>query len=246
MAAQYTTNLTNCSIKETKNSAKPLLSLRVPVRILAPTFAKSVDKMKVIAQSLSTFFIIVLALLAFNPAHASSPKDTITTAAGGVIDSLNSLSKEQRTPEVVRSLVIEWLIPAIDVQRVAMGVLGKHWRSASAEQRQAFTQLFRDQQIRTYTGAFQSFNGEKMVIDAPRFNDKKDRAIVKSALLMTDGSQVGIEFRLYDNKGQWLIYDAVVEGLSMVKTYRDQTSEKLQNMSIDALLAELSQTSKDQ
>ena len=50
-----------------------------------------------------------------------------------------------------------------------------------------------------------------------------------------------VDFRLYFDKdtNQWRVYDAVVAGLGMVKTYRDQLSQRLQNISMDELLAEL-------
>ena len=46
---------------------------------------------------------------------------------------------------------------------------------------------------------------------------------------------------MYENKesGDWLVYDAVISGLSMVKTYRTQLSDRLQNISIGELITEL-------
>lgn len=184
--------------------------------------------------------LVLLSQIGF--ADTKGPREVIEAATGDVVTELKTLNQAQRTDEKVRQLVMTYIIPAIDEQRVAMGALGKHWRTATPEQRQAFIELYRELQIRTYSGAFKAFNGERFEIDEVVYNDTKDKAIVKGNLMQTNGQLVPIQFRLYQAKpnAPWLTYDAVVAGLSMVKTYRDQLSEKLQNISMDELLKELS------
>ncbi len=190
-------------------------------------------------------FLIAAFLLAFS--HLSlavtGPKEVIENATGGVTAELIKLTQAERTDAKIRELVLKYIIPAVDEQRVAMGALGKYWRTATPEQRQAFIELYRELQIRTYSGAFKAFNGEKFAVEEVVLNDEGDKAIVKGNLKQADGKLIPIQFRLYqrDKNSPWLTYDAVVAGLSMVKTYRDQLSEKLQNISMDELLQELSQ-----
>ena len=168
----------------------------------------------------------------------------VETATLGVISELKKLNKEDRTDEQIRRLVMTYIVPAIDQKKIAKGALGKHWRRASKEQRAAFIDSFRDLQIRTYTGAFKAFNGEKFTFEDAKFNSRGDRALVKGNLIQNNGSTVPIDFRLYRNKKtqQWQIYDAIVAGLGMVKTYRQQLSERLQSVSIAELLKELQQS----
>ncbi len=175
------------------------------------------------------------------------PQQVIQTATDGVIDVLSKLSAEERTDEVIRDLVSKWIIPAVDETRLAMGALGKHWRTASNEQRQAFIDRYRELQIRTYSGAFKAFNGERIIISDTVYNEKRDRAIVKSNLRQANGNLIAVDFRLYQRteNSQWLVYDAVVSGLSIVRTYRDQLNDRLQQVSMDELLTELSQKTQN-
>lgn len=200
--------------------------------------------MRTAQQSVFAFLLLITALISSKvvAADIQSPKNVVTNATFGVIDELNKLTPEQRTEDEVRRLVETYIVPAIDQQKIAMGALGKYWRRATPEQREAFISRFRERQIRTYAGAFKAFNGEQFVFDDPMFNDSGDRALVKGTLTQTNGQIVPIDFRLYKDKktSQWKIYDAVVAGLGMVKTYRDQLSERLQNISMNDLLAELS------
>lgn len=199
--------------------------------------------MRIVIQSAASFIIVTaLALASSLSAAAETPRSVVAQATQGVINELKRLPVEDRTDEQVRHLVLAYLVPAIDQQRVAMGALGKHWRRASEEQRQRFIELFRDQQIRTYSGAFKSFNGQQIALDDARFNQRGDRALVKGQLIQNSGQTIPLDFRLYQTRdGSWQVYDAVVAGLSMVKAYRTQLSEQLQSMSIAELLIQMEQ-----
>lgn len=85
-----------------------------------------------------------------------------------------------------------------------------------------------DRQLRTYGGAFKAFSGETLEFSDTRYSPDGGRAIVKGQFTQTNGNKVPVDFRLYENKesGDWLVYDAVISGLSMVKTYRTQLSDR--------------------
>ena len=201
--------------------------------------------MRIALHTVSAFLVFLTALATGSQSFAADikePKAVVTDATFGIIAELNKLTPEQRTETEVRRLVQTYIVPAIDQEKIAMGALGKYWRRATPEQRSAFIDRFRERQIRTYSGAFKAFNGEKFVFEDPVFNETKDKALVKGALKQNNGQTVPVDFRLYFDKdtSSWRIYDAVVAGLGMVKTYRDQLSERLQNISMNDLLAELS------
>jgi len=148
--------------------------------------------MRIALQTLSTFAIFLAALLACasasaneadaTPVSASAPRDVVASATLGIINELNKLQPEQRSEDEVRRLVQTYIVPAIDQEKIAMGALGKYWRRANPEQRQAFIDRFRELQIRTYSGAFKAFNGEQFVFEEARFNNSGDKALVKGTL----------------------------------------------------------------
>lgn len=186
-------------------------------------------------------FATMLALLTFSAnSLATGPKETVETATLGVIQELSVLETENRTQEQVQRLVETYILPAIDQKRIAKLALGKHWKKASAEQKVAFIDTFRDLQIRTYTGAFKAFDGQKFAFKEPRFNKSGKKAVVKGEMIQPNGQRIPIDFRLYVGKDQkWRIYDAVIAGLGMVKTYRQQLSQKLQRTSLDDIIGEM-------
>jgi len=170
-----------------------------------------------------------------------APLLVVEAATNGVINELKKTPAEERDAQMVERLVEEYILPAIDQEKIAMGALGKYWRRASPDERQSFIRIFRDRQLRTYGGAFKAFSGETLAFSDTRYSDDGRFAIVKGEFTQTSGNKVPVDFKLYFSKenDSWLVYDAVISGLSMVKTYRTQLSDRLQNISISELITEL-------
>ena len=170
----------------------------------------------------------------------AEPAEIIKYATGSVINELQELTVEQRTYAEVQRLVKSYILPTIDQEKIAKLSLGKHWRKASKKQRTAFIDSFRELQIRTYTGAFAAFDGQKFEFDDTKYNKVGNRAIVKGQMIQPSGQTIPIDFKMYINdKKQWLVYDAVLAGLGFVKTYRQQLSEQLQQESMDDVIAKM-------
>ncbi|MFT6113228.1 MAG: phospholipid transport system substrate-binding protein [Oleiphilaceae bacterium] len=192
------------------------------------------DHMKYITSLLIAF------LSTINVAHGADPTETVEFATQSVISELKKIPVTERNPDEVQRLVESYILPAIDQKRIAKMALGKHWRKATKAQRIAFIDTFRDLQIRTYTGAFKAFDGQKFEFRAARFNKSGKRAIVKGQMIQPNGQSIPIDFKLYVNKQQeWKIYDAVIAGLGMVTTYRQQLSAQLQNKSLDEIITSM-------
>jgi ABC-type transporter MlaC component len=190
---------------------------------------------------LVSIFTLLMSFMASAVANDQQPLKVVEQATNGVIAELKKTAPEQRDAAMVERLVEEYILPAIDQEKIAMGALGKYWRRATPEEQQRFISIFRDRQLRTYGGAFKAFSGEKLEFSDTRFSPDGGRAIVKGEFTQTNGNKVPVDFRLYKDKdsNNWLVYDAVISGLSMVKTYRTQLSDRLQNISIGELIAEL-------
>ena len=185
--------------------------------------------------------LLISLLSFFHLAHAATPTETVEYATESVISELQKIPAEGRNSDEVKRLVESYILPAIDQERIAKLALGKHWRKASKDQRSAFIDTFRDLQVRTYTGAFKAFDGQTFQFQAARFNKSGKKAIVKGYMVQPSGQQIPLDFKLFVNKQQeWKIYDAVIAGLGMVTTYRQQLSQELQNKSLDEIIASMS------
>lgn len=188
------------------------------------------------------FFITTLMMLFAVRSYAEdAPMKVVAAATNGVIQELMNTSPDERDPLMVERLVENYILPAIDQEKIAMGALGKYWRNATPEERQRFITIFRERQMKTYGGAFKAFSGETLAFSETRYSPDNSRAVVKGEFTQSSGAKVPVDFRLYLNKDtkKWLVYDAVISGLSMVQTYRTQLADRLQTISLAELLVEL-------
>lgn len=198
---------------------------------------------KALTTRLSLTALLLLTSLASNAAQPLAPLQVIKTSTDNIIVELQKKPKSERTPKFIRQLVMEHIVPVVDERRIAKSALGKHWDKASEAQRTQFMQRFLELQIRSYTGAFQAFNGEKMSFQGAKYNKNRTKSLVAATLKQNNGYDLPLEFRLYQlpKTSEWKVYDAKVAGFGMVQLYRAQVAERLKSISMDELIAELAQ-----
>jgi phospholipid transport system substrate-binding protein len=53
------------------------------------------------------------------------------------------------------------------------------------------------------------------------------------------GSEVPVDYRLHMTNGRWLVYDVIIEGVSLISNYRTQFNKVVQTESYPALVQKL-------
>ena len=192
-------------------------------------------------QMTQIFALWMFAVFSLTTHAAATPNDVVKNAADKLIESLtkekDNISKK---PEIVPNLVKDIILPIVDTRLMAKLALGKkHWSQANTSQKQQFADGFKKLLIKTYSAAFASYNGQKMSFKEAKFNTKGDKAMVRSEILQPGGA-IQVDYKLYKNKkGEWKMYDAVVAGLALIKTYRVQFNEQIQRDGLDKTLNDL-------
>jgi phospholipid transport system substrate-binding protein len=172
------------------------------------------------------------------PAWAGAPTDTLrdyTEAVQKVLDDPTLKAEERRHERraAVRKLAAE----AFDVQETARRALGTHWQQRSPAEREEFVQLFADLLERTYISKVDLYGGERV-----RFTDERvdgDTAVVRARIVTKQGTEVPIEGRMHKRGERWLIYDVVIENISMIANYRSQFDRIIRTTSFAELIKRL-------
>jgi phospholipid transport system substrate-binding protein len=139
----------------------------------------------------------------------------------------------------VRSYAEEWILPNIDFRAAAQWVLGKHWRKASRAQREAFVAEFRELLVGTYLRSLEQYKDNSIRILEARPGQPERRAVVDAEVLQPGGPPIKVLFRLHQSKSGWLVYDIVIEGVSLVATRRSEFSTYIRNEGLDGLITNL-------
>lgn len=113
------------------------------------------------------------------------------------------------------------LYPRADFDLISSLVLGKLWKDASPAEKGAFKKEFQTLLIRTYSRAFIEF--KEWSIRFLPINPEEDqrKVMVKTEVLQPGLQPIAVNYRmLYTNKGEWKVYDILIEGVSLVTNYR--------------------------
>ena len=157
----------------------------------------------------------------------------ITSPGGKVIDDPALSGKTAERHAAVRKIAED----VFDYPDTAQRALGVHWNPRTPQERQEFVQLFADLLDRAYIGKIDLYQGEKVRYAGDTVNG--DDATVKTRIVTKRGSEVPIDYRMHAKDGRWLVYDVIIEGVSLISNYRTQFNKVVQTESYQSLVQKL-------
>jgi phospholipid transport system substrate-binding protein len=189
-----------------------------------------------VAQAL--LLALVLGVVAVPPAAAGAPTDQLKTQIDRVLKALDDpeLKKEGKARE--RRVAVRKIANDIfDFGETARRSLGRHWQARTAGERDEFVQLFSDLLERSYISKVELYGGEKIQYLGDSIEG--EQAKVQTKLLTKGGSEIPIEYRMHRKGDRWLVYDVIIEGVSLVANYRTQFNKIIQTSSYQELVKKM-------
>ena len=169
-----------------------------------------------------------------------SPQDTLRSTIERLVMVLRdpALQGEGHRQERVEK-VREILRPQFAFLEMAQQALGPHWPDRTEAEQREFVRLFTDLLEQAYSGILERYAAEVQVLfDHERIQGAL--AEVDTRVLSSPHEQpVAITYRLRDVGGQWLVYDVVIDQVSLVRNYRAQFSRILGTSSFAGLVQAL-------
>jgi phospholipid transport system substrate-binding protein len=178
--------------------------------------------------------VVILVLGAGQAASAGPPTDQLRAYTDQVLKVLQNpgLSLPERR-EAVQHLAEQ----VFDVTETAKRALGPHWLQRTPAERDEFVKLFANLLEQTYIVRIDEFGGEKLTYVSEQIDG--DRAIVRARITTRNGTDVPVESRLLQKDNRWLIYDILIENLSLISNYRSQFDRVIRTTSYDELVRRL-------
>ncbi len=186
--------------------------------------------------------ILVIAVFClFIPTHqamASSVTDQLKTTIGKILEILKDPSlKGDESTDKRRELLRETINEKFSFAKMSQLSLGKHWKERSDEEKKEFTKLFGQLLEDTYISKLEVYTDEIIVYTKEVVKKKKAQV---NTQIVTDGVEIPLDYRLYKLKDDsWMVYDMVIEGVSLIGNYRSQFDQKLKKNSFAKLVEEL-------
>jgi phospholipid transport system substrate-binding protein len=168
--------------------------------------------------------------------------DDIKKTVDGVVRTVTD--KNLKHHEQQRRQALKKDIGAIfDYSEMAKRSLGKHWNQRSPAERKQFTDLFASLLESSYAAKIESYNNEK--IDYLKETVDGNYAEVKSKVITPKRDEYSLDYRLLNENGKWMVYDVVIEGVSLVSNYRTQFNKIITTNGYSELVKKL-QTKTDE
>ena len=126
-----------------------------------------------------------------------------------------------------------------DVDGIGKWALGRYWRKATKGERSEYLVLFEDLIVSTYAGRFNQYSIEKLAING---SVSRGKIVVVNSHVNSDKQKpIRVDWRVTLPDGNYKIFDIVVEGVSLVKTQRQEFSSVIRRNggNVSGLLAAL-------
>ena len=167
--------------------------------------------------------------------------DSATQAVKETVDRVllvlaNDDLKGPERAEEKRSLLQKVIGERFDYEEMGKRTLGLHWRDLNDAQQKEFVELFQNFLSNTYAGNVDGYSGEQ--VEYLKERRKGEFAEVQTKV-MSPKIEVPLDYRLMRKSTGWMVYDVVIDGVSLVKNFRGQFDRIIRGSSFQGLLDKL-------
>ena len=131
------------------------------------------------------------------------------------------------------------MVRGFDIPIVGRFVLGRHWRTATKEQRREYMAVFVDFIVRVCASRFDSYGGELFTARSVIDDESGDKIVRAQLVRPSGGDPIGVDFRVRMRDEGYKVIDVSVEGISMLHTHRVEFASVVNRKGIDGLLGDL-------
>jgi phospholipid transport system substrate-binding protein len=140
-------------------------------------------------------------------------------------------------PVLKRKKLREVIGLRFNYNQMVMRSLAKNYKERSDAERKEFTSLFKRLLENSYATKIENYKNEKINYVDEKIKGKY--ALVRTQIVRKDGV-VDVDYKMLKDGDQWLVYDFVIEGVSLIRNYKSQFSKIISTESYAALVSKLS------
>ncbi|MCI5132408.1 MAG: ABC transporter substrate-binding protein [Candidatus Electrothrix sp. EH2] len=182
------------------------------------------------------FFLCMLPVAVRVSAATPDPTEQLKPVVDKVVALLKDTEFRKRPIVDQSEEIVKIVSKRFDFREMSKRVMGKQWRTLSPEQQDQFVSVFTTLLQYVYIGQVDDYLDKKIEFTDQRI--KRDRAEVKTLLVGEDKS-IPVSYIMLLEKNNWMAYDIVVEGVSLIRNYMDQISTALRKEKFSGLIAML-------
>ena len=162
------------------------------------------------------------------------PLDLVKSSVSRVLAITQSPTAGMAGSEDRRTQIRRVALDLFALNEMARRVMGQHSKDCLPQEQDEFVRLFADAFTQAYATAVERYSGERVAFLSEEVTGSLAR--VRSLVTPTTGSGISIEYQLLERGSRWAVYDIVLDGTSLVSTYRSQFTSSMRTSSFPQLM----------
>jgi phospholipid transport system substrate-binding protein len=172
------------------------------------------------------------------PVHAGEPTEHLRGQLERVLKTAQDPEATKADRAAQRRAVRKIVDEIFDFDETARRVLARHWAQRSPDERQEFVALFSDVFEYAYLSKLDLYQGERVAYLGDTIEGRQ--ATVRTQFQTQKGSQLHVDYRMQRGAaGRFVVYDVLIEGVSLIDNYRAQFNSIIQRSSYPELVRRL-------
>ena len=189
-----------------------------------------------LARALVLALLLPVVLAGPQRVWAGAPTDQLRTQIDKAVKILEDPELKKK-PVERRAAVRQVANDIFDFSETAKRSLARHWAPRTQAERDEFVSLFSDLLERSYIGKIELYGGEKIHFVGESLEG--EGAVVRTKLITKQATEIPIDYRMLHRGERWLVYDVVIEGVSLISNYRTQFNKIITTSSFQDLLKKM-------
>ena len=185
----------------------------------------------------------ILALFALVPAlaFAQEAPDALVKRVTDEVLAIIKADKDLQSGNTrkIAELAEVKVLPHFDFARMTRLAVGRNWQQASEAQKEALVKEFRTLLVRTYSTSLSAYRNQSIEVKPVKMAAGDKETTVRTAVVQQGGPSIPIDYAMEKTDSGWKVFDVVIDGASLVTTYRGSFNEQVQRGGIDGLVKTL-------
>ena len=177
-------------------------------------------------KAFSIFIFIIINILNLNYSYSIEPDVFVQSTVNRASEALNNKYTVEQKIKKLKVIASE----TVDINGIGLYTLGSYRKSITSDQKKEYHRLFRQYFLKSFSSRLAEYSNPEIEVKTSKIINK-NYTMVSSVLIHTDKRpEVKIDWRVY-NKDQDnpLIRDLIIEGLSLVRTQKEEFASIIQS-----------------
>jgi len=142
------------------------------------------------------------------------------------------------------AMVKREVLPFIDFDAMSKLTLGKHWRTASPQQRVKFNTAFREMLVNSYAKTMLKYSGSSIRAGNSTPSSKPGYVTVRTIVTPRGEAPIKADYKVRKNSGDWKAYNVEIAGINLITNFRTNFTREVSAKGLDALIARLERSAR--